>query len=60
MGELDALRLARVQLLARFAQLNSCRVCGEDKKRYQQALDTINRMIKERENAVRTRTEEPC
>ena len=58
MSELDALRLSRVQLLSRLAQLNSCRFCGEDKKRYQQALETINRMIKERENAIQSRTKE--
>lgn len=59
MTESEALKLSRVQLLTRSAQLSQCRVCGADKLKYDEATAVIERMIKEREDAVRTRTEEP-
>lgn len=59
MNELEALKLSRVQLLTRSVQLSQCKVCGADKQKYDEATAAIERMIKEREDAVRIRTEEP-
>lgn len=50
MSELDALKLAKAQLVTRVVQLASCRVCGVQQAEYEAALSKINEMIKEREN----------
>lgn len=59
MTELEALKLSRMQLTIRSVQLSQCRVCGADKQRFDNAVATIDKMIKEKEHAVRVRTEEP-
>ena len=55
MTELEALKLSRMQLLTRSIQLSQCRVCGADKLKYDEAIATIERMIKERDDALPTR-----
>lgn len=56
MTELEALKLAKVQLVTRVVQLSGCRVCGTQQAKYEQALDKINEMIREREHDVQPRT----
>lgn len=55
MNELIALRLARAQLVTRTVQLAACRVCGAQRKEFEEAVAIIDTMIKEREDAVQPR-----
>ena len=46
---LDALRLAKAQCLIRVTQLASCRVCGDDQRRFDKAVQQLNQLIKDLE-----------
>lgn len=41
MDDIEALRMARVQLQVRYTQLSSCRVCGVEAARYEQAIERL-------------------
>lgn len=40
----EALRLARTQLQIRYEQLSSCRTCGFDAKRFEEAIERIRQL----------------
>lgn len=44
MDDVEALRMARVQLQVRHAQLSSCRVCGVEAQKYQEAIERIRQI----------------
>jgi hypothetical protein len=44
---LIALRLSQAALATRLAQLSACKVCGEDTKRFEQALKTTRDIIQQ-------------
>lgn len=44
---LISLRLSQAALATRVAQLSACKVCGEDTKRFEQALKTTRDIIKQ-------------
>lgn len=46
---LAAVRLAKAQCLIRVNQLASCRVCGQDQQRFEDAVQQLNQLIKDLE-----------
>lgn len=48
---LTALKTARAQCLIRVTQLASCRVCGDDQKRFEEAVKQLDQLINQLEVA---------
>lgn len=42
---IDAVKLARTQCVTRVVQLSSCRVCGADQQRYEQAVAELDKFL---------------
>lgn len=57
----QALNLARQQIVLRVAQLSNCRVCGADLQRFEEAQGVLLALIQELENpdGIRTGKGEP-
>lgn len=50
MTDLEALRIARNQVMIRMVQLSGCRVCGAEQQKYQQAIERLDNLIHQLEN----------